>query len=31
VKNLPKVAYGGQGGLGDIALDPQFEKNHQIY
>ena len=31
VKGIPKVAYGGQGGLGDIALHPQFEQNHIIY
>lgn len=31
VKGMPKVAYGGQGGLGDIALHPQFEHNHIIY
>lgn len=31
VKGIPKVAYGGQGGLGDIALHPNFEKNNQIY
>lgn len=31
VKGMPKVAYGGQGGLGDIALHPQFEQNHIIY
>ncbi len=31
VKGSPKVAYGGQGGLGDIALHPQFEQNHIIY
>ena len=31
VKGLPKVAYGGQGGLGDIALHPQFAQNHQVY
>jgi len=31
VKGLPKVAYGGQGGLGDIALHPQYEQNHIIY
>ncbi len=31
VKDLPKVAYDGQGGLGDIALHPQFEQNHIIY
>jgi glucose/arabinose dehydrogenase len=31
VKGMPKVAYGGQGGLGDIAFHPQFEQNHIIY
>lgn len=31
VKGLPKVAYGGQGGLGDIVLHPQFEQNRQVY
>ncbi|TCB49446.1 PQQ-dependent sugar dehydrogenase [Acinetobacter sp. ANC 4779] len=31
VKGMPKVAYGGQGGLGDIALHPQFVQNHQVY
>ena len=31
VSGVPKVAYGGQGGLGDILLDPQFSKNQQIY
>ena len=31
IKNLPKVAYGGQGGLGDIVLHPKFAQNHQIY
>ena len=31
VQGLPKVAYGGQGGLGDIALHPQFTKNHDVY
>ncbi len=31
VKGLPKVAYGGQGGLGDIILHPQYKKNHWIY
>nr|WP_174507093.1 PQQ-dependent sugar dehydrogenase [Acinetobacter sp. Marseille-Q1620] len=31
VKGLPKVAYGGQGGLGDIVLHPDFNQNHQIY
>ncbi len=31
VKGIPKVAYGGQGGLGDIILHPQYEVNHMIY
>lgn len=31
INNVPKVAYGGQGGLGDIILHPQFEQNQQIY
>lgn len=31
VQNPPKVAYGGQGGLGDIVLDPQFSQNGLIY
>lgn len=28
---LPEVAYGGQGGLGDIILHPQYQDNHWIY
>lgn len=31
VQGLPQVAYGGQGGLGDIVLHPQYEENHWIY
>ncbi len=31
VKGVPEVAYGGQGGLGDIILHPQYPKNHWIY
>ncbi len=31
VSGLPEVAYGGQGGLGDIILHPDFERNHYIY
>lgn len=31
VKGIPKVVYGGQGGLGDIALHPQFAQNRQVY
>ena len=31
ILGLPEVAYGGQGGLGDIQLHPDFENNHFIY
>lgn len=31
VRGVPKVAYGGQGGLGDVIIHPQFEDNHWIY
>ena len=31
VGGLPEVAYGGQGGLGDIALHPRFEENRLLY
>ena len=31
VKGVPEVAFGGQGGLGDIALHPAFEKNRLVY
>ena len=31
VKGVPQVAFGGQGGLGDIALHPAFEKNRLVY
>jgi len=31
VSGLPEVAYGGQGGLGDIILHPQFSENHWGY
>ena len=31
IQDLPKVAYGGQGGLGDVALHPDFAKNQWIY
>ena len=31
ILGIPKVAYGGQGGLGDIALHPNFEKNKLVY
>ena len=28
---LPDVGYGGQGGLGDVVLHPNFEENSVIY
>lgn len=31
VKGIPQVAYGGQGGLGEVALHPDFAKNQWIY
>lgn len=31
VKGVPRVAYGGQGGLGDIILHPQYRENQWIY
>ncbi len=31
LKNLPKVYASGQGGLLDVALDPQFAQNQTIY
>jgi len=31
VQGIPQVAYGGQGGLGDIALHPDFAKNQWVY
>lgn len=31
VGGLPEVAYGGQGGLGDVILDPRFTANRLIY
>ena len=31
VQGIPEVAYGGQGGLGDIILHPEYKKNHLIY
>lgn len=31
VKGVPEVAYGGQGGLGDVILHPQYQENHWIY
>lgn len=31
VSGVPEVDYGGQGGLGDIALHPQFADNGVVY
>jgi glucose/arabinose dehydrogenase len=31
VKGLPKSAYGGQGGLGDVVLHPNYKDNHWVY
>jgi len=31
VAGVPEVAYGGQGGLGDVALHPDFEDNGLVY
>jgi glucose/arabinose dehydrogenase len=31
VSGVPKVAYGGQGGFGDVILHPQFATNSLVY
>ncbi len=31
VSGVPKVAYGGQGGLGDVVLHPRFAENRLVY
>jgi len=31
VIGLPKIAYGGQGGLGDVVLHPEFNSNQLVY
>lgn len=31
VASVPKIAYGGQGGLGDIILAPDFSTNNDVY
>ena len=31
VSGVPKVAYGGQGGFGDVALHPKFAENGWVY
>jgi glucose/arabinose dehydrogenase len=31
ISGVPAVAYGGQGGFGDVVLHPQFASNHVVY
>jgi len=31
VSGIPKVAYGGQGGFGDVILHPGFDRNQLVY
>lgn len=31
ISGVPKVAYGGQGGFGDVILHPQFTANRTLY
>ena len=31
VGGVPAVSYGGQGGLGDVILHPDFQNNHWLY
>ena len=31
VAGVPRVAYGGQGGLGDVILAPDFATSHHVY
>ena len=31
IDGVPAVSYGGQGGLFDVALDPDFAANRRIY
>ncbi|HVI58089.1 MAG TPA: PQQ-dependent sugar dehydrogenase [Luteimonas sp.] len=31
IVGVPAVAYGGQGGFGDVVLHPQFSSNHLVY
>lgn len=31
VSAVPAVSYGGQGGLGDVILHPDFQNNHWLY
>ena len=31
IVGVPAVAYGGQGGFGDVVLHPQYASNHLVY
>jgi len=31
ITGLPEVSYGGQGGLGDIVIHPNFQENNLVY
>lgn len=31
IQGVPNVAYGGQGGLGDVVIHPQYTENNWIY
>ena len=31
INNVPSVQYGGQGGLSEVVLDPDFKSNNMIY
>ncbi|KAF1014248.1 MAG: Aldose sugar dehydrogenase YliI [Stenotrophomonas maltophilia] len=31
IRGVPKVAYGGQGGFGDVILHPDFARNNLVY
>ncbi|KAK0613183.1 dehydrogenase [Immersiella caudata] len=31
VTGVPQVAYGGQGGFGDVAIHPRFSENNLVY
>ncbi len=31
ISGIPRIAYGGQGGLGDVILHPRFAENQVVY
>ncbi|MBH97481.1 MAG: glucose dehydrogenase [Rhodospirillaceae bacterium] len=31
ITGLPEVSYGGQGGMGDVVLHPDFQENNLVY